>query len=812
MSNLKFVIQSNFGGPNGSDGYEDGHRPKRAKHACLACQSRKVKCSGVSPCDLCKAKKIECEFKDSSNKVGSNHRDSVSTASNGKANSHQKEIITSAPTPATTSTARSNNINMKRPKPHLPSSTTASNINTNNNKRCKLQTTRQPYFRWLGPTAIAPPHDGTYRLLSVNLRSNEPSNDRKTICIERQPVSLERASIYDSINHNNYHYSNNNTQQPPGGGSNSSYHSSSKSSPESTTSEFDHFPPLPPKEVFRNFSENMTNYLPYMSIEGFEDSVSQGIIGECLLYAMASISERLNPKSTTASNNNNGGSSSGDLTPMTGNMAEKYLEAAKRLVIPHLASPSVEIIHALLLIAYSEFAEDRDSGLWSWSGMAIRMCYDLGLHKAPPPDDAEAKVARKVFWSVVCLDRLISCGTGRAVSIPDRDIEHECEPGKIIGPDGQQQSRSDPFPYLCKLLLLLGQVSDYLNTHATNNNSLSNLNRRKSASSPNTENKSSVSPSSLSPESWDQMETFAKFQQQVSDFYTSLPPDLLFDVQNFQEFSKMKLSQVFLLLHIWNQALVLAVHHPTTVYPKAQIDIMGFMSNPYADLTGTGSISIADMISFADLIDSNSFLANPFLSQPIYMAACASLTLSLSLPQSSPSHKVHTLQRTFSTCKQVLTRMQRIWRGISWHSRTLESLAASEPDVDLSVNSKGFVTTKDLGVVRKATVDEATRKWLADEIGDPNNDEIYGLFVSGITENQQPLHQPLSNQQILSSKNLSPQNTDNSNIVQVSSDVSPTEPRQQSQQQEPYTTANSDETFRHLMMRNMDIDEYLKPF
>lgn len=430
----------------------------------------------------------------------------------------------------------------------------------------------------------------------------------------------------------------------------------------------------------------------------------------------------------------------------------------------------------LLLLAYNEFGEDRDSGLWSWSGLAIRMCYDLGLHKKQSKSDiVEDTFGKKVFWSVVCLDRIISCGTGRYTSIPDKDIEHEPELGTLN--NGQ---RTDPFPYLCRLFMLLGKVSNYLNTYANRN-----------GNKPVSFKESSVSPSSLSPESWDMMEAFAQFQQQVSDFYSTLPPDLLFDVQNFQAFSKLKYSQVFLLLHVWNQALVLAVHHPTIVYPKCQLDVMGLMLNPHAEATGTGAISIADMAAFADLIEPNSFLANPFLSQPIYMAACASLTLWHSLPSSSQSHSQYTLQRTYNTCRQILGRMQKIWRGISWHSRTLDSLAASEPDVDLSVNPKGSVFTKDLGVVRKASIDEATRKWIVGEMED-KADDIYGLFIAGTTDGNWEKE----------SADLISQDSSTGSQVRVSminrsggNDELPEE----------------EDTFRSLVLRNMELAEFLAP-
>jgi hypothetical protein len=60
---------------------------------------------------------------------------------------------------------------------------------------------------------------------------------------------------------------------------------------------------------------------------------------------------------------------------------EAFANRAKSLVIPHLALPNIDIVFALLLIAYHEFGEDRDSGLWMWCGLAIRMAVDLGLHK-----------------------------------------------------------------------------------------------------------------------------------------------------------------------------------------------------------------------------------------------------------------------------------------------------------------------------------------------------------------------------------------------------------------------------------------------
>ncbi|CAN6656532.1 hypothetical protein TRVA0_029S00496 [Trichomonascus vanleenenianus] len=845
MHNLRFVIHSS----TGQDTDFSSVRPKRAKHACQACQVKKVRCSGTQPCEYCRSKGTECTFKDGANSNAQTNNPAKrrrSAAPNAVKNATAMANVTHPDTstiimapasstaiaPMSSETMGSKAIQqpsngtvnimpnlsqgmlppnqginnnhqafMGAPKVVSPAVSTTTNSSTGSKKGLKgFKTTRQPFFRWLGPTAIAPPKDGTYRLISVNLRSNEPS-DRRTVLIERQDQNHDVSAAFTGGL----------LQQPvekkksfsAGSSVGEAAASSTSPGPESSVSNEEILPPLPTMQVYEQFFDNMANYLPFWSHETFLERVNQEVVPECLLYAIAALAEKLNYATEINNSATSQAVPGGNKTdqkpadvptpPAHCILAERYLEAAKRLVIPHLASPSVEIVFTLLLIAYGEFGEDRDSGLWAWSGMAIRMCYDLGLHKAskkPEGEGAENEAfSKRVFWSVVCLDRIICCGTGRTATIPDHDIEHEIEYGYL--PDG----RTDPFPYLCKLFQLLGRVSNYLN---------SDTERAKKAAI--TQSRSSVSPSSLSPESWDTMDAFTKFQQEASDFYTELPPDLLFDVRNFQQYSKIKQSQVFLLLHIWNQALVLAVHHPTLVYPQCQLDVMGLLSNPHAELTGTGAISIADMVSFADLIEPNSFMANPFLSQPIQMAAIASLTLLFSLPQTSPAHSLHILQRTYNSCRQILTRMQQVWRGISWHSRMLDSLAASEPDVDLSVDPRGYINTRDLGVVRKASVDETTRQWLADRISDSNAEDFYGLFIAGMTDANKQYQQgsvmsamPQSANSAGTMSNLSPSSS--FQLGQVPSSASAG----------AMNDLFEDDSFKSMLFRNLELQEFFKP-
>lgn len=68
-----------------------------------------------------------------------------------------------------------------------------------------------------------------------------------------------------------------------------------------------------------------------------------------------------------------------------GPSAEALADRAKALAVAHLALPSLDIVFGLLLLAYHEHGADRDSGLWAYCGLAIRMCIDLGLHKVSQP-------------------------------------------------------------------------------------------------------------------------------------------------------------------------------------------------------------------------------------------------------------------------------------------------------------------------------------------------------------------------------------------------------------------------------------------
>ncbi|KAG5363852.1 putative transcriptional regulatory protein [Yarrowia sp. B02] len=750
MNELQFVVETG----DVQSSRPANKKPKRTRRACLPCQSRKIRCNGALPCETCIGRKVRCEYKEE-DKKGVDKSPSPATTENRRlAQTHSPHVAHQSPLQSHVKAAPLQTTLHQQPphmspqavhvspqiqpqpqpqpqtQPQPPAITSPLSIATSSSRG----STRQPYFRWLGATAIAPPRKGKFRLIAVNLASSAYSTVVMKQTAEGSAMEFQApitsAGSVNSVN------------------SNGSYFPNAGDTPETQLPSIG--PYSIPTKFIDVFYSHVSSILPYLPRKVFNQLLQAGEVSEALLNAMAGLGLKMSSNSSPT----DGATSSETET------AIKYSNRAKELVIRRLALPTVETVYTLLLIAYNEFANDMDSGLWMWSGMAIRMCFDLGLHKADLPnlDEEHRETARNVFWSVVCLDRLISSGTGRTVTVPLAQIEHQPPVGKKL-PTGQ----TDPFPYLCKLLLLVGQVTDHLN---------------------------SVDPSQLSSSRSLASTQLASFHQAVSDFYTSLPPDLLFDVHNFQEFARIRQSQVFLLLHVWNQALILAVYHPTVVYARSagqlgSVSVSGSsnvsLNNSRAPsptsaagasvsaaasedgpkpakkrkttdppLSGIdiGAISISDMVAFADLIDPLSFLCSPFASQPLLMAGVSCLTVLRALsPANTPPHAIFTVKKSYHNTRNALQRLRSNWAGVSWLCETLDSMEREEEDVDL-VGSFTFeapeVPSQEepaTSAAARATATSASinhsshasnKRWLVDALEENcPEEEMLGLVIAG---------------------------------------------------------------------------------
>ncbi|CAK7235652.1 hypothetical protein SBRCBS47491_009367 [Sporothrix bragantina] len=131
-----------------------------------------------------------------------------------------------------------------------------------------------------------------------------------------------------------------------------------------------------------------------------------------------------------------------------------YLKKAKEQLVPLLSIPAPEVVAGLVILAWAEFGDNNEAGLWMFTGMAIRMAQDLGFHRLPDTaadlssdvfdvfhdqarptldgrvvltDEQSAVHQQKarlvMFWSVLFLDVCVSLGTGRLPSIRPSEVE-----------------------------------------------------------------------------------------------------------------------------------------------------------------------------------------------------------------------------------------------------------------------------------------------------------------------------------------------------------------------------------------------------
>ncbi|KAJ5826691.1 Transcription factor [Penicillium robsamsonii] len=309
---------------------------------------------------------------------------------------------------------------------------------------------------------------------------------------------------------------------------------------------------------------------------------------------------------------------------------------AMSALVDSLPCPTLSAVQACLLLAYEQFGSNHDSGLWMYLGISIRMAQDLGLQKfqglkhnygrtgvTPSEvmtghagklreeqyDDLDVHLTPKAnpqplveerarerervdsFWSIFFLDRVISSGTGRPVTLRDEDIEL-CFP-----PQSESQLPNGwpaPFPPLIRIIHLYGRVTDLIN---------------------GIQDVKLVTP--------DTLKMLAGMESDLTGIYQRLSPRLHFNAANFQAYVKAKEGTNFILLHFWFHTLIVLLHQPTLLNSFG-----GSIQHLYPnsrELSMSSAKTIADILSFSELVDGKSFIGNPFTSQPMYIAACAFL-------------------------------------------------------------------------------------------------------------------------------------------------------------------------------------------
>ncbi|KAJ5448256.1 Transcription factor [Penicillium cf. griseofulvum] len=121
-------------------------------------------------------------------------------------------------------------------------------------------------------------------------------------------------------------------------------------------------------------------------------------------------------------------------------LGEFFGDRAKELLEVELDSPCVATVQALVILSSHEIGVGSDTRGWLYSGMALRLAFDLALHIDLSPyvargsvTAADAELRRTVFWAAYMVDHLVGFYLGRpfytnmedvTVNKPNNDVDH----------------------------------------------------------------------------------------------------------------------------------------------------------------------------------------------------------------------------------------------------------------------------------------------------------------------------------------------------------------------------------------------------
>ncbi|KGO38687.1 Transcription factor, fungi [Penicillium expansum] len=476
--------------------------------------------------------------------------------------------------------------------------------------------THVPYFRYFGPTAIVP----GFKQMVVQVRGSRKSNpstssDSPSPLRSPKPSNIPTRPLANTADN--------------------------RDSRDANIPFYDRDDTLPVSNLVSHLCELFFAHLgcsfPFLQRERFLPDLKEKKVDTMLVDAVCSLAARfsihpsLGPPQAPPIDR-----SQPPLDDKKWDRGLPFGHRAMSALVDSLPCPTLSAVQACLLLAYEQFGSNHDSGLWMYLGISIRMAQDLGLQKfqglrynygksgvtpsevmtghagklreeqyddldvhltpkitAQPLVEERARERERVdsFWSIFFLDRVISSGTGRPVTLRDEDIEL-CFPLQSESqlPNGWPA----PFPPLIRIIHLYGRVTDLIN---------------------GIQDVKLVTP--------DTLKMLAGMESDLTGIYQRLSPRLHFNAANFQAYVKAKEGTNFILLHFWFHTLIVLLHQPTLLNSFG-----GSIQHLYPnsrELSMSSAKTIADILSFSELVDGKSFIGNPFTSQPMYIAACAFL-------------------------------------------------------------------------------------------------------------------------------------------------------------------------------------------
>lgn len=397
--------------------------------------------------------------------------------------------------------------------------------------------------------------------------------------------------------------------------------------------------------IFDKFTQNIACHFPSVSrkrmTERYDSGTQSAFLANCILAVGARFTKTDHPVAAAA----------------------PFVAKAQELVAPLLHLPAYDVVTGLLLLAWACYGQGSESGLWQYSGMAIRMAIDLGMHENSEIFESPAHLVRirLLFWNLFVTDRVVAFATGRPASIPEDMIEIPLPENADFFPD---RARDDkpldepvqpvPYVYLVRLMVLCGRISNVLNGRRGHARTLV------------------ASDEPLA-------ERLAELQARLVSFYAALPDAMKWSADNFKHQHSRGNGGTFLSLHLWANAVLALVYHPDLLKSPSGVETPLGRSMPRnVRLAIASSRQICECMVFADLVSHTSYIASPVVVQPLYVAAMA-LIHEMRAAQASEADGnaselflVSMTRQNFTTLLKAILSIETNWAGASYVGSLLQ--------------------------------------------------------------------------------------------------------------------------------------------
>lgn len=236
---------------------------------------------------------------------------------------------------------------------------------------------------------------------------------------------------------------------------------------------------------------------------------------------------------------------------------------AKYMLDLELERPGgIPSIAAFLILGDSEVGVGRDNVGWMYSGMAMRLCYDLGLQLDSSQaglSQRELDIRRMTLWACVIYDRYWSLFLGRPLTMKsvDLDVYTLSDQFERLGtcmPAGPEKSLNTKiYEALLELMEIAGKIVEHAEFRK--------------------QHEASHGP--------DQQAYFkmAALDRELHNWLSRLPPDLRYTEQN-----KENAPLSFFLLHQQYHAVLILLHRPFARYddPSAEVEEVSALDSHFS--------------------------------------------------------------------------------------------------------------------------------------------------------------------------------------------------------------------------------------